>query len=283
MWPSKPSYWLGKRAKLLGKGGFGTAYLVTDRDGEQWVLKQYTRLDDSTRQEIETLRALQRDGIAERCGVPAIRDAALVPDWAQQQARQPRQLPSVELEYVRGEDLMAVLRAQRLDPDEVLAIAEDLLETLACLHEAGLVHRDVKLENVIWDDRHARLIDYGFLCAEEEGDDDDGVPLCAEEGPAGTASYAAPELYEALVHGAPLRRATGPEADIWATGVLLWELLSSRAVAPQTLRQVEALPRQVRSGAADAAPLLRLIRAMLQLEPDERPSAAELLERLRAE
>ena len=281
MWPRKPLYWTGRQVKLLGEGGFAKAYLVTDRDGEQWVLKQYSRLDSNTRQEIETLRALQRSGVSERCGVPEIRATALAPDWAQRS----RLVPSVELEYVRGQDLLRVMRRQRLEPDEVLAIAEDLLETLACLHGAGLVHRDLKLENVIWDDRHARLIDYGFLCADDGAA---GVPQCAAEGPAGTVSYAAPELYDALAQGSQsaqsaLGSTSTPASDLWALGVLLWELLSNRTAAPQTRSDVESIPAQLalEQRRAEALPLLRTLRTLLQLEPARRSSAAALLRTLR--
>lgn len=113
--------------------------------------------------------------------------------------------------------------------EETLRIGIDLADALAALHESGLVHRDVKPDNVMLEGDHAMLIDLGLVCAvrtEPLADPDETYVI-------GTPAYMSPEQWRA---GA----AIDGRADVYALGCLLFELLAGEP--PYTPR-----PREARS------------------------------------
>ena len=120
------------------------------------------------------------------------------------------------MEYVPGRTLRDLIRSGgRQDPKQALAILEPVLSALAAAHRAGVVHRDVKPENVlISDDGQLKVADFGLsrTVSGETQHTATGAVLI------GTVSYLAPEL---LTVG----RGDG-RADVYAAGVLLYELLT---------------------------------------------------------
>ncbi|WP_410810998.1 Stk1 family PASTA domain-containing Ser/Thr kinase [Micromonospora sp. 067-2] len=136
-------------------------------------------------------------------------------------------LPYLVMEYVRGRTLRDVLaERRRLDPDEVLAIAEQMLAAIAAAHRAGLVHRDVKPENVLVAeaptggvanlvDSVVKVADFGLARAvEASADDEQGNQLMA------TVAYVAPEL---VTEGR-----ADPRTDVYSAGIVLFEMLTGR-------------------------------------------------------
>ena len=120
------------------------------------------------------------------------------------------------MEYVPGRTLRDVIRSGgRQDPKQALALLEPVLSALAAAHRAGVVHRDVKPENVlISDDGQLKVADFGLsrTVSGETQHTATGAVLI------GTVSYLAPEL---LTVGKGDAR-----ADVYAAGVLLHELLT---------------------------------------------------------
>ncbi|MFZ2503592.1 MAG: protein kinase, partial [Nocardioides sp.] len=122
------------------------------------------------------------------------------------------------MEYVPGLTLRDVIRAEApMPPDQALEIMEPILAALAAAHEAGLVHRDIKPENVLFaDDGRIKVADFGLakaVSAETQHSVSGGVLI-------GSVSYLAPEL---VTHNRADAR-----ADIYALGILLYELLTGR-------------------------------------------------------
>src|SRR4051812_38461307 len=120
------------------------------------------------------------------------------------------------MEYVAGHTLRDVIRKESpMPPVRALALVEPVLSALAHAHRAGLVHRDVKPENVlIADDGRVKVADFGLakaVSADTQHTATGGVLI-------GTVSYLAPEL---VVDGRSDAR-----ADVYAAGVLLFELLT---------------------------------------------------------
>ncbi|MCW2638455.1 MAG: serine/threonine protein kinase [Dactylosporangium sp.] len=135
-------------------------------------------------------------------------------------------LPYLVLEYVRGRTLREFLAdKRRLQPADALAIMEQMLAAIAAAHRAGLVHRDVKPENVLVAeapnhsllDSVVKVADFGLARAVEEASTEapsSGGQLLA------TVAYVAPEL---VTNGH-----ADPRADVYSAGVVLFEMLTGR-------------------------------------------------------
>ncbi|KAL1744928.1 Pkinase-domain-containing protein [Schizophyllum fasciatum] len=100
----------------------------------------------------------------------------------------------------------------RLEEDEARIIFGQLCLAVAYLHEKGIVHRDLKLENVLLDERcRVKLGDFGFTREFERGS--------LMETFCGTTGYASPEMLQG-------RKYQGPEVDVWSLGIILYTLLT---------------------------------------------------------
>ncbi|HUZ00672.1 MAG TPA: protein kinase, partial [Thermomicrobiaceae bacterium] len=135
------------------------------------------------------------------------------------------------MELVEGGTLKQHIREHAPLPiPAALALTAQVLQGLAAIHAAGIVHRDVKPQNVLLaPNGTAKLTDFGIARGADGGLTETGVAL-------GTAAYMAPE--QAV--GAPL----GPPADLYAVGVLLFELLTGQLPFPGD-NPVQVLYQQV--------------------------------------
>jgi MAP/microtubule affinity-regulating kinase len=118
------------------------------------------------------------------------------------------------MEYVKGESLHAHLKAspnRRFTEEKAIKIIKQLIGVLAYLHQRNVTHRDIKLENIIIDNRGIiKLIDFGFCCCSSS--EAKLKVFC------GTPSYMCPEIVMKKEY-------VGPPTDIWATGILLFAML----------------------------------------------------------
>lgn len=163
-------------------------------------------------------------------------------------------------------DARALLCEQgTLAPADAVALVADVLAGLAAVHDAGLVHRDVKPENILvvaGPPRRFLLGDTGIatIC----GGDGTDLPVAT-----GSPEYLAPEV---VAGGQP-----GPAADLYAAGVVLYELLAGRTPfagghpAAVLYRQATAAPARL-PGVAE--PLWRVLASLLAKEPGARPAGA---------
>jgi serine/threonine-protein kinase len=130
--------------------------------------------------------------------------------------------PYLVMELVPGHTLRDTITAQSpMAPQRALAILEPVLAALAAAHRAGLVHRDVKPENVLisdetpWPERSIKVADFGLARAVTADTQHTSTGVLI-----GTVSYLAPEI---VTEGRADAR-----ADVYAAGVLLYELLTGR-------------------------------------------------------
>lgn len=116
--------------------------------------------------------------------------------------------PYLVLEYITGQTLSAKLEHDRLNVGELHRLADDLLQAIGCVHDHGVLHRDIKPTNVLLDtEGHARLTDFGIAQL-------DGMTRLTLPGNVvGTLHFLAPEL----LNGQPYSR----QSDLFALGVLL--------------------------------------------------------------
>ncbi|MGC4094374.1 MAG: protein kinase [Polyangiaceae bacterium] len=246
----------------LGQGGMGLVFRGVDRETGGDVAVKQLQLDP-----------LQRDPIA----IERFRREA----QALEQLRHPnivRVLSVLEeggehylvMEYVRGgslEDLLASLEAP-LPVERVVAIALDLCDALTRTHRLGIVHRDLKPSNVlIAEDGSPRLTDFGAAYVE-------GVErLTRSSAIIGTTGYLSPEALSA--------EALDARVDIWAFGVLLFEMLTrtrpfGSGTVAQTLHGILfSSPPDLQALRPDCPPaLVDLVYRMLAKDRDLRvPSA----------
>jgi eukaryotic-like serine/threonine-protein kinase len=157
--------------------------------------------------------------------------------------------PFLVMEYVPGGSLADLLGRRTAELPEPRELARELLGALACVHGAGLVHRDVKPGNILLDaEGRARLTDFGIAQPE------DAASLTATGMVIGSMRYLAPEVADGA-------RAT-VSADLFAAGVVLREL-TDRRPAPGLAALVAALTRGAPAGRpASAAAALELIGAV---------------------
>ncbi|HEV2844371.1 MAG TPA: protein kinase [Thermoanaerobaculia bacterium] len=180
--------------------------------------------------------------------------------------------------YYDGTTLAQLLAGRpdgRLATPEAAAIAGQLASALAAAHAAGIVHRDLKPENVmVLPDGRVKLLDFGLARWVDSG----GV---TEEGMAvGTAAYMAPEQLKG--------RRIGTAADLWALGLILYEMLAGRrAFGGERQGMVHSIlhenPLPLREAVAEVPAVLETIVARcLAKEPRERPSAGAVAAELQA-
>ncbi|SHG60349.1 serine/threonine protein kinase [Jatrophihabitans endophyticus] len=119
------------------------------------------------------------------------------------------------MELVEGRTLRELLRERgRLSPAEAVSIMESVLSALAAAHRAGLVHRDVKPENILLSDEGVvKVADFGLARAVETDPSSTRTGLMM-----GTVAYCAPEQLS--------RGHADPRSDVYAAGIVLFELLT---------------------------------------------------------
>ncbi len=177
------------------------------------------------------------------------------------------------MEYVEGRTLRDVLReSQRLDPAKALAILTPILAALAAAHDAGIVHRDVKPENVlIADDGRVKVADFGLARAMTAASHTATAGVLI-----GTVAYLAPEQVT--------RGIADARSDVYAAGILLYEMLTGHppydgetpiSVAYRHVHEDVPAPSAVVPGLP--ASLDALVASATDRDPDLRPADAGAL------
>ena len=257
----------------LGGGGMSRVFLARERALDRQVVVKVLHPElagvnvDRFRREIQVVAQLQHPHI-----VPVLA------------AGEAQGILYFTMPYIDGESLRAwLLRESRLSIDDAIRVLHDVADALAYAHERGVVHRDIKPDNVLVSRRHATVTDFGVAKAlsaaarNEHGEGDVGStgPTTTGSGLAiGTPAYMAPEQ----AAGDP---STDHRADIYAFGVLAYELLAGRA--PFTGRppseilaaHIAELPQPIETLRADVPPpLAALVMSCLAKRPIDRPQAA---------
>jgi len=192
--------------------------------------------------------------------------------------------PFMVMELLEGPSLAELLDLRRrLSAPEACSLALDICEALTAAHALGIVHRDVKPQNVIVTAKpngvaRAKLLDFGIALT----DAGLGERLTMTEAVIGTPSYMSPEQLRAM-------RLTDVRTDIWAVGVMLYEMLMGRlpwiaeSVADLAVRQRMEQPPALRLLLPDIpASLENAVAACLSVDVATRmQSVVELADALR--
>mmetsp|Transcript_67117 Transcript_67117/g.111602 ORF Transcript_67117/g.111602 Transcript_67117/m.111602 type:complete len:655 (+) Transcript_67117:98-2062(+) len=242
---------------VLGKGGFGTVCTARKRQtGELFAVKSILleRTNEcALRAEIEIQRKLDHPNICRLYDIFEDKSAGRL---------------CLVMELCSGGSLVSRMQSHSLEWTEVdiAKIIRKVLDTLAYCHKHGIIHRDVKLDNFVYESAAERaelkLIDFGLArCVS-----------CAKTGRAGTPAFMAPELWQDCP---PLT----PASDVWAIGVVAYMLLSGER--PFNGRNMTELSSNICSAAVDLRAMDWVTKSardfcvsLLQKDPRLRPSAA---------
>jgi eukaryotic-like serine/threonine-protein kinase len=255
--------------RRLGEGGMATVYLAHDAELDRPVAVKVLSDRLAGDREVRT-RFLREGRLAARLAHPNV---VAVYDAGEEAGR-----PYLVMEHVDGETLAELLRRSGpLPAEEAVRLVLQACAGLEHAHAAGLVHRDVKPQNLLVTDEGAvKVADFGIARAE-------GATQVTQAGTIlGTAAYLAPEQATG--------EAVGPPADVYSLGAVLYELLAGRP--PFEDETLDALLVRHRAGPAappaplegDVPPELEevVMRTLARLPQYRPPSAAALARDLSA-
>ena len=255
--------------EMLGRGGFAVVYGAETEDAAGRRVQVALKIPNAAgavhagflRREVSLAARLRHPGIVRvlGSGVADLDEGVL---------------PYIAFERIDGPTLETI--ADQLDADAIAGVGAQLLDALGYAHDAGVVHCDIKPENVLVEGRDAndvprvRLADFGLGATRVPSHDESTLPVVA-----GTPGYISPE--QARGWGR-----IGPASDIYATGALLYRLVaghaphfgvSSTEVMRRTL-STEPLPLEPRDGLLVSRETIGVIERMMARAPAARPASA---------
>ncbi|XP_020234894.1 mitogen-activated protein kinase kinase kinase 1 [Cajanus cajan] len=248
-----------QKGELLGRGSFGSVYEGISEDGFFFAVKEVSLLDQGNQgrqsvyqleQEIALLSQFEHENIVQYIGTEM--DASNL---------------YIFIELVTKGSLLNLYRRYNLRDSQVSAYTRQILHGLKYLHDRNIVHRDIKCANILVDaNGSVKLADFGLAKAIKLND----VKSCK-----GTAFWMAPEVVKGKQTG------YGLPADIWSLGCTVLEMLTGQI----PYYHLECMQALFRIGRGEPPPVpdslskdaRDFILQCLKVNPDDRPSAAQLL------
>ncbi len=250
-----------------GSGGMGVVYRAMDRALGRTVALKVLR--DDLRNQPHLVTRFQREAKAfaalDHPNIVRIYSVGLI-----------GRIPYIAMEHVAGEPLSEILLERGpISWQEALAIGAQVADALACAHDAGIIHRDIKPGNIlIGPDGHAHVTDFGIAKILSET-----TQLTVDGSRLGTPQYLCPERCQ--------NKEITPSSDIYSLGVVLFQCISGRlpyecSSTADLIQRIAAEPparlRQFAPGVPDAVE--RLIAHMIEKKPADRPKDARTLRAL---
>ena len=251
----------------IGEGGMSEVYLARDlvlgRRVALKILPEYLRRDSERlrrfKQEARTASTLNHPNVCVIYEVGETED----------------QYPFITMEYIEGETLRQRLNEGPVSLDEALEITIQIANALVAAHDSGVIHRDIKPDNVmVRGDGYVKVLDFGLakLTEHRKGVNSTLATLMIKSQPGmvmGTAAYMSPEQARGVTVDA--------RSDIWSLGVVLYEMASGHTpfvgatptdvVISIVERDQPAISEYVEDVPAE---LERIVRKALRKDPDER-------------
>ena len=251
-----------KRFEELGRGGFATVYRVVEQSsGKEYALKVIPKERITKPKALEKMKS--EIAIQASLNHPNIlRSYAAFEDPVNHY---------IVTELCPGHSVKdLVKKSGHLSEHETAKIMRDVLNGLAYLHDNRVIHRDLKLENfLIGKDGLVKIADFG-LSAKLDYDDQKKFTVC------GTPNYLSPEILTSAAKGHSY------EVDIWAIGVCAYAMLVGRppfetARTKLTYEHIKTCSYHFPAEPHLSAIAKDFIQSTLQIKPELRPSAQELL------
>lgn len=256
---------------LLGQGAIGRVYLARDEKLHRDVAIKV--LQPAKARDLATTRRFLREGRA----AAAVEHPHVV---AIHQVGEDQGMPYIVMQRLVGRSLKQARQAEgRLPIAEVVRIGRETAAGLAAAHRQGLVHRDIKPDNIFLQDPdgEVRIIDFGLARAGV----DDGLDVTLEGSIVGTPAYMSPERIEG--------RELDAQSDLFGLGIVLYELLADRLpfAGHSLVSMLAAISRGNPPDLGTIAPgvpepLARLVMRLLAHDKADRPAAATVAAELAA-
>ena len=264
--------------KTLGEGGMGAVFKAHDTEVDRFVALKVIRpeLGSST----EVLQRFRQELVLARQithrNVVRIYDLGVAD-----------RVRFISMEYIEGEELGQILKKRgKLPPREAAEIILQVCYGLAAAHEAGVVHRDLKPQNIMIDhEGRAAVMDFGIASSTEavilltqasRGDAEGSAGLTRVGAILGTPQYMAPEQARA--------EKLGVRSDLFTVGLILYELTvghlpphSPGLKGLLTDRGTKQIPPPIEAEPQIPRPLNRIITRCIQLDPEARYPTIETL------
>mmetsp|Transcript_83059 Transcript_83059/g.131045 ORF Transcript_83059/g.131045 Transcript_83059/m.131045 type:complete len:712 (-) Transcript_83059:106-2241(-) len=244
--------------RYLGRGASATVWEASHSDSNMRVAVKV--FDQGSRDKKQAHRELR---VLSRVQHPSVLEAIEVVETSL--------YSQLVTELLDGESLRAYTQRQpnhRLEESAAQRLYQQVVEGVSFCHERLVVHRDLKLENLLLDKsaERVKIIDFGFASQVATK----GTKLRAF---CGTPSYMAPEIVKGEAY-------SGFATDVWALGVVVFALLAG--TLPFVARTEMQLYAKIRRGIFNIPdslgdPVRRLVRAMMRLEGSARPSSTAIL------
>ncbi|HSP66782.1 MAG TPA: serine/threonine-protein kinase, partial [Bryobacteraceae bacterium] len=248
----------------LGEGGMGVVYKAVDtRLGRTVALKLLLPDHGSWQQRMRFAREAKAASALNHPNIVTIYEFDTVDG-----------VEFIAMEYVDGESLFELQASRRASRDQMLGYLRQAAGGIAKAHEAGMIHRDLKPNNImVTKDGTAKVLDFGLARMEVDPSDDPedtrALTLTRAGTTVGTPSYMSPEQ----VKGEPVDRRT----DIFSFGIILYEVACGQrpfkgANAQATLHQIATIEPRAAAEVDPTVPagLTDLIARCLQKDPEKR-------------
>lgn len=187
----------------------------------------------------------------------------------------------LQMEWFRGKELLSLVDCKnatklKIKTSLIKLIVVDILKGLNYIHSQGMVHRDIKLNNVMFDQKTIKIVDLGDIC---------NIEKCA--GHRGTKMYFSPEKVLKLHKPYEIEE----KSDIWAVGIMLLEMIVNYDLQDVITAMIKDLDEGTDSGVGDLMDIIpsvlgvsfpkglgKLLHFMLEGDMDDRVNATEALE-----
>ncbi len=252
---------------VLGQGGMGAVYKARDRELDRLIALKVIRPELATDPAI--LARFKQELILSRNITH--KNVVRIFDLGEAEG-----IRFISMEYVDGDDLRSILRRDgKFAPKDAISVVEQVCRALDCAHSEGVIHRDLKPQNIMRD-KNGRIVVMDFGLARSLGDSG----MTQTGAIVGTLEYMSPE--QAL--GTTLDQ----RSDIFSVGLIFFELLTGKTPyqADTAIASLMKRTREEAQSASDLDPsvpksLSAIVSRCLERDPGNRyHSAVELLQQL---
>ena len=248
----------------IGEGGMGEVYLAEDTQLRRRVALKILPGDIASHKD-RMRRFVQEAQAAAALNHPNIAHIYEIGEW--------EGTKFIAMEHVEGETLRLRLKRGNVRLDEALGVTMQSASALAAAHRAGIIHRDMKPENVMLTrEGYVKVLDFGLAKLTEQPATNSAVSTLIATDPGmiiGTAQYMSPEQARGLDMDA--------RTDIWSLGVMLYEMITGRppfegATKSDMIASIlEREPRPLSSYSPHLPPeLWRIVKKALRKDREER-------------